>query len=177
MQQNKYYRALDNAFWGFEYELTEAQILLYLQGQTEFFYEKKINVPKTQQITLENGETTEVIIKNEFEVQTEQIPNNGVFIENFVSHPVEKVADWTSFKNTIFDNQTLFMKCFSATAYNLVSGMIISAEAGQKVLESNFLLALNMLKNELISKGNALTQNEIDFINQTLIDCQFSIQL
>ena len=62
-------------------------------------------------------------------------------------------------------------------AYVLLADMIVSAEAGANVLESNFLIGWNLLKSELTAKGTPLLQSEIDFINAKLVEFEFTITI
>jgi hypothetical protein len=84
---------------------------------------------------------------------------------------------WTEFKNAIFENKTLLFKCMPCNAYPLVADMIISAEAGANVYESNFLLGWQLLQSQLVGKGTPLTVDEIAFINQNLALYDFSITI
>jgi hypothetical protein len=88
-----------------------------------------------------------------------------------------KKADWTGLKNALFANFALLQKCLPCNAYPLVADMIISAETGAVVYESNFLLGWQLLQSELVSKGTALTESEIAFINENLVLYDFSITL
>lgn len=90
---------------------------------------------------------------------------------------IDKTPYWTGFKNTIFNNSTLLLKCLPCNAYVLLADMIVSAEAGANVLESNFLIGWNLLKSELTAKGTPLLQSEIDFINAKLVEFEFTITI
>jgi len=96
------------------------------------------------------------------------------FDEEFIFQNFPK---WTEFKNSIFANFALLLKCLPCNAYPLVADMIISAEAGATVYESNFLLGWQLLQSELTAKGTPLLQSEIDFINENLFLYDFSITI
>lgn len=148
-------RESDRTLWGFDYDLSEVQIGLFLQGQVTFDFQQKI----------EGSE--------EFET----ITNNGTLLKTLPVYEVAKVPAWTDLKNALFDNFALIAKCLGASSYGLLTSMIVSAEAGATVYESNFLKIWNLLAQELVAKGNALTQPEIDFINEKLVEYDFSITI
>jgi hypothetical protein len=115
---------------------------------------------------------------NEIECDNFIIANPQYVKSSFVEDIIfQNFPKWTEFKNAIFANFALLLKCLPCSAYPLVADMIISSEAGAVVYESNFLLGWQLLQSQLVGKGTPLTVDEIAFINQNLALYDFSITI
>lgn len=116
---------------------------------------------------------------------TEQEANDFVLTDKQVREIEIEIApisllkrpDWTGFKDAVFANFPLLLKCLSCEAYALLADMIISAETGIFVNENSFLIVLGLLKSKLIENGTPLTIEEIAFFNEKLALNNFSITM
>jgi hypothetical protein len=115
---------------------------------------------------------------NEIECDNFIIANPQYVKSSFVEDIIfQNFPKWTEFKNAIFANFALLLKCLPCSAYPLVADMIISSEAGAVVYESNFLLGWQLLQSELAAKGTPFTADELAFINSNFTTYEFSITL
>lgn len=89
-----------------------------------------------------------------------------------------KNPNWTGFKNAVFlENFAFLDKCLDCRTYSLLSGIILSAETGAEVHEENFLKIFRLLQKDLQDNNTAMTTDEVTFINEKLVEFEFSFTI
>lgn len=100
---------------------------------------------------------------------------NGVIVEFIEESELISVPDWLNLEQTFYTHPTIFPKALDSVGNGFAFVSKVFADGKTTYAHPNALLmALNLL---MPSMNVPYTQEEIDFVNQKLIENNFSIQL